>query len=255
MFPITEKISDKEVRDIYEKLKEAHKKYLAEHGVSMVNLKRGDNYTKSALVLIYFYKHFKEKVPKADLIKFLENMGQPSEDVQQARHLSQQKGWYIISGQRGDLGSADYGLGSGDYALISIQEPYPSYYSTKRSGSISDEDWERIKKDYNFRCATCGSKEGQPNWLFPSEITSLTKGHMDPRKELTHENVIPQCDQCNRPSRNYFVYDKKGKVRKIADPHFITKSSKKVKLDCLEILITNFTDEAKKILKKIESSN
>jgi hypothetical protein len=59
---------------------------------------------------------------------------------------------------------------------------------------------------------------------------------MDPNKELAIDNIIPQCSECNRADRNYFVYNSKGRVVKIALPSFILKSDKDIRIRMLEIL-------------------
>ena len=54
---------------------------------------------------------------------------------------------------------------------------------------------------------------------------------MDPSKPLTADNTIPQCEICNRPDRNSWVYDKKGRVIKIANPKVIDSASELVQRD------------------------
>lgn len=206
----------------------------------MPQLYRGSSFTIDSLVLVYLLKKFKQRVSKKELSRFLKNMGTPSSNMQQARHLGQQKGWYIISGQRGDIGSFKYNLRSGDYALISLKDSYPSYRPEKRNGVLLDSEWKNIKKNYNNRCATCGSKEGDTHLYFNSHITKLTKGHMDPRNPLTISNTIPQCQMCNRSSLNNFVFDKKGRVKAINNPNFINNSSVDVQKEVLKILKKKF---------------
>jgi len=84
--------------------------------------------------------------------------------------------------------------------------------------------------------------------MYPSCITVLQQGHKDPNKELTIDNVIPQCNKCNQSSRNYFIYDDKGKVNKINDPNFILRSTRETQLKTLEVLIKKYPEVAKKYL-------
>ena len=65
---------------------------------------------------------------------------------------------------------------------------------------------------------------------------------MNPSKPLEMGNIIPQCEKCNRPDRNYFVYNAKGRVIKIADPKFVLKSAEKVKNDMLKLLKQDLED-------------
>lgn len=229
-------LTDSEIERAYEELKEIHKNNLEDLGVKLPRLRRGNNFTKYALVLIYLYKKFNQKVSKTELTKFIKKFYPDTNDVQQARHLGAQKGWYILSGTRGDLEAKKLGINSGEYQLISLETHYPNFTQMRRETNVSEDDWEQLKEDYNFRCATCGSKEGEPNFHYPSSITKLQKGHMNPDKSPTIGNIIPQCEKCNRPDRNYFEYDKKGRVIRIADPKFILKSNEKIQKKMYEFL-------------------
>ena len=240
-------LTKEEIRSYYVKLKLLWSKQLKEDGVKLPQLYSGNSYTLDSLVLIYLFHKFKKKVSKQELSRFLKNMGRPSNNMQQARHLGQQKGWYIISGQRKDIGSKKYNLKSGDYALISVKKPYPSFRAEKRNCSLTESKWEEIKNSYDNRCATCGSKEGQPHLYYKSHKTQLTKGHMDPQKPLSNNNVIPQCQMCNRSSLNNFVFDKKGRVKAVNNPDFIKNSSEEIQKEIFKILQEKFSNIQVKI--------
>lgn len=180
---------------------------------------------------------------KEDLTNFLGEYGERPNDVQQARHLGQQKGWYIISGQRRDKECEEYNVKPGEYALISVEKHYPNFTNLKRTDNLSGDEWEFLKKQYNYRCATCGSVEGEPNIHYPNITTQLQKGHKDPNKSLELGNIIPQCDQCNRQDRNNFVYNDKGRVIKIANPQFVLRSDKKIKKTIYDLLKKDYGDE------------
>ncbi len=81
------------------------------------------------------------------------------------------------------------------------------------------------------------NEEGEPNFLYPASTTTLQQGHKDPSKPLTIDNTIPQCPFCNRASRNYFVFDNKGRVEKIYDPQFVLRSDKSIQIEMLKLLI------------------
>ena len=161
------------LHELYSELSKNHEKYLKKHGVKFARLKNKDKYTKDALVLIYLYDHFKQPVSKEDLTNFLAEYGERSNDVQQARHLAQQKGWYIISGTRGDLQCKEYNVKPGEYSLISVTEYYPNFTDLKRTDNLSENEWESLKEKYDNRCATCGSKEGEYNFHYPNIITKI----------------------------------------------------------------------------------
>lgn len=59
--------------------------------------------------------------------------------------------------------------------------------------------------------------EGKPHHIRKNEITKLQMGHMNPAKHLEFGNIIPQCQVCNRPDRDRWIYDKTGRVIEIAD--------------------------------------
>ena len=96
---------------------------------------------------------------KEELTQIIRELIDPNvNDVQQARHLGHQKGWYILSGTRRDNEAIEAGLKDGDYWLKTLEEPYPGYNASRR---IVTEDFDELKAAYEYRCACCGSKEGE----------------------------------------------------------------------------------------------
>jgi len=246
-------LSNKEIGELYEGIKTKWERYLKKEGVILPSLRNKTSYTKDALVLVYLYKNINKKVSKTELTAFIQKFYPKTNDVQQARHLAAQKGWCILSGTRHDFEAAERNLKSGEYMLISLEKIYGGFTQRRRTYTLEGDDtWEKIKKEYGYHCATCGSKEGEPNIHYPSSITHLQKGHMDPKKPLEVNNIIPQCEKCNRPDRNYFVYDKKGRVIKIADPKFVLKSDEKVQIEILKILLRKFKNKVKDLISGLE---
>lgn len=240
---------------LYLEISSIYNEKLKEYGVKLPGLLKGDQYTINALVLVYLYEKIGKVVSKQELTDFLRSMGHEVNDVQQARHLAQQAGWYILSGTRGDIECEKYNVKSGEYMLKTIEEPYPSFKNLKRTESLNVSSWEELKKKYDNRCATCGSKEGELNFLYPASKTTLQQGHKDPSLPLTLENTIPQCPFCNRASRNYFVFDNKGRVEKIYDPHFILRSEKEIQLNMLKLLVEENLEEAKEIISSYDKED
>lgn len=234
------KLYDEEIENLYMELKKYHEQYLKKFNVKLPRLKTRDKFTKNALVLVYLFNKFEEPVTKEELTYFLSLYDERSNDVQQGRHLGQQSGWFIITGTRNDEQCEKYNVKYGEYALISVKEYYPEFKHLKREVNITDDEWNNLKKEYNNKCATCGSIEGEKNFHYPNIITSLQKGHMNPNEELKLGNIIPQCSECNRQDRNYFIYNKKGRVVKIANPSFVLKSDEKTKKEMLKILNHEF---------------
>ena len=121
--------------------------------------------------------------------------------------------------------------------MITLERPYPHFKGHRIEATGN---WETIKQQYGNRCATCGSEENKKNIHYPNTITKLQKAHIDPFKSLTEENIIPQCQKCNRAYRNFWVFDERGRVRGIAKPAIIKKCSEKVKRGIYKILYNEF---------------
>ena len=219
-------LNKKSIEGIYQMISEFHEKYLKRYGVKLPKLYDTQrHFTRDALVLVHLAYDYPKtrKVSKEELTKFVRSYYPNTNDLQQARHLGAQAGWWIVAGGRDNIVLE---IKRGFYQLYTLEEPYPSF---KRGHRVSDTgNWEKIKEMYNFRCATCGSQEGRPHFHWPATRTVLQKAHKDPHKSLTVGNIIPQCQKCNRGDRNRWVYDDKGRVIKIADPYVIKMCDKSV---------------------------
>ncbi|MCH9664518.1 MAG: hypothetical protein K0U41_01570 [Gammaproteobacteria bacterium] len=231
-------LSDTTIKECYEKIKSFHAKFLAKYGVTMPKLFGAQNeYTKDALVLVYLFQGYPDTriVTKQELTAFIRKYYPNVTDVQQARHLGAQKGWWVAAGGRDNIVVR---LKRGQYKLHSLDKPFPNFTQGHRTSDTGD--WEEIKKNSNFRCVTCGSEEGQPHLHWPSAETKLQKAHKDPHKPLVAGNIIPQCQKCNRADRNRWVYDDKGRVVKLADANIITGFNPEVRKKMYEILYNEF---------------
>ena len=134
-------------------------------------------------------------------------------DVQQARHLGKQKGWWIASGHRGDTGVQ---IANNEYCLVNVTETYPGFHGTNGPRSArGGADFNELKEKFENRCATCGSTEGEPNFLNKNVITKLEESHMNPILPLSLENMIPQCQECNGAYLDKFIFDGNGRVSDI----------------------------------------
>lgn len=136
-----------EIEKKYNEILEEYKNNLEKYGVKMPKLYSNGNYTLNSLVLIYLYTKLGKIVSKLELTDYLRTMGFDINDVQQARHLAQQSGWYILSGTRGDYECKMLGIKSGEYMLKTINEPYPSYRKLKRTESLNAHSWDELKKN------------------------------------------------------------------------------------------------------------
>lgn len=221
-----QKLSDAETEKIYGLIVQEHKKYLQAKGIKLPNLRnKAGDYTKDALVLVKLAEGYPDTKPisKQDLTAFMKLYYSETNDVQQARHLGAQKGFNIVSGRRGD---ADVPLDS--YWLKTLQIPSANFVGKRRAGYSGD--FEKLKVQYAYRCATCGSKEGALHFFRKGAKVQLQKGHMDSSKPLVEGNIIPQCQFCNRADRNRWIYDKTGRVIGVA----ITQDGFRIVMDFLK---------------------
>jgi len=219
-------LSIKEVEEQYKLIKKYHDKYLKKYGVKLSPLYNNKKQPQiNALVLVYLSLGYPKTkvVSKEELTMFVRSFYSNVNDVQQGRHLGAQDGWYIAAGGRDNI---VVNLKRGEYQLHTLEQPYPSF---KKGHRVSDTDnWEELKAQYGYRCATCGSREGEPHFHWPGTETKLQKSHKDSNKPLVAGNIIPQCQKCNRADRDRWVYDEKGRVIKLAKPSFILNSDEGV---------------------------
>lgn len=231
-------LNKQSIESIYKIICTYHKKFLAQFGVKLPRLYAANKkFTKDALVLVYLAYDYPRtrKVSKEELTKFVRSHYPNTNDVQQARHLGAQAGWWIVAGGRDNIVLK---IKRGWYQLYTLEESYPGFKKGHRITNI--DDWDKIKAKYNYRCATCGSQAGKPHFHWPATKTILQKAHMDPSKSLVAGNIIPQCQKCNRPDRNRWVYDDKGRVIKLADANFVKNFDKEIRESIYRILYREF---------------
>lgn len=195
-----------DIKKTYSEIKIIWESRLKKHGIKMPKLfkNKSGEYSIKALCLIYLYFNKKIDVSKEQLTSFIRMFYPQINDVQSARHLSTQDGWNI---------QKSGAIHNSTYRIDTIDKPHISWNKTRRNVSYGIDDWQSLKKSYDFRCATCGSKENEVHLKFKNDITRLEKGHCDPRKELTLDNTIPQCYHCNRVYKNKFIFDKNGFIK------------------------------------------
>jgi len=232
------KLTKREIKTRYKVIKSYHDKYLEKFGVKMPKLKDASkNFTKNALVLVYLSLNYPDtkEITKTELTQFIRYYYPDTNDVQQARHLGAQDGWWIVAGGRDNI---VLDVKKGNYQLYSLEKPYPDF---KKGHRINDTgNWEELKAQYSYRCATCGSREGEPHFHWSGTKTILEKSHKDPNRPLIKGNIIPQCQKCNRADRNRWVYDDKGRVIKLADANFVKNFDKEVRKKIYKILYKEF---------------
>lgn len=170
---------------------------LKEKGVKLPkkNSKLGD-------AVLYLYIN-KGSFIHIDLIKkFVASKGHKmtGTDPLQVRHLSTQRGLYIVK------------EGRYHYKMVNMTEPIPGFIPTRRQTRVDETSWTTLKATYGNKCVNCGAVHGEPLRWDPTQTTILQQGHMDPRKDLTEDNCIPQCQFCNQQYKNKAIFNCRGFV-------------------------------------------
>lgn len=184
-------------KTMYATLKSNHELYLKKYGVKLP----GEN-SKLGISLTYLYEKIGTAVHIDEIKEFVIQTGKKltGTDPLQIRHLSTQLGWYIEKD------------GKYKHRLVTIDKPLPGFIAEKRLTKLNEENWLKLKLEYNNTCVNCGSKEGEPMRWKSTALTSLQQGHMDPRKDLTYDNCIPQCGFCNQQYKSKAIFNKRGIV-------------------------------------------
>jgi hypothetical protein len=161
--------------------------------------------------LEYLYINIKKENNINDIRKYvgdsLKKDLNNSNDSLQVRHLGLQFGFNILK----SMDNRTYKIKKSNYLLFNLTRIYENFYKDKRKQeNINKENWYELKKEYEFKCATCGNEENKPMKYNKNRKTILQKGHMDPRKSLTIDNIIPQCSYCNQNYKNKAIFNKRG---------------------------------------------
>ena len=164
--------------------------------------------TQKADTLVYLYNHLGLVVKKKDVERVVfGERGENPKDLQDLRHLGKQGGFHVLQGGHVYCNCV---LKRGEYVLVDFKSTN-EFWSFKRRDT-TNLDFDSLKKEYDYMCATCGALESKPH-RYTQKIIVLEKGHMDPREEMTNENIIPQCNDCQTYYKARAVFDKLGRVR------------------------------------------
>ena len=213
--------SQEELDAAWEEVKRIHRIHLARHGVK---LPRANSCKRVWLSMLY---HFRDReVHKDEISDAVRREFPDAARDQQVRHLKRD-GWNIETGKE-----------PGSHRL----DPYTASPTlqidqARRRAVLHDEDFNERKIAFGFRCATCGASEGEPDPRYGGDKVELQQGHRDPHKPSDdHENIIPQCANCNRAYKDHFVFDEKGRVRAVASVDPVKRASKSVRRKIFEFL-------------------
>ena len=242
-------IPDKEIIQIHKKIRLAYEHKLKKYGVkplwkdentdesTMTDDEIMAHITQTEFQLIFLFK-YKQKLVHKDLISAFVRRHRPNAGLdQQIRHLGAQKHWNILN-KGSDIPDEDERVPSGYHYLVSLEQPNPTLLKDemKRKGRLAAKDFQDLKIIYDYRCATCGRKEGTTDERMNDTVIVLQQGHMDPGKELDLSNTIPQCQYCNQTYGDDFCFNEYGRVIAVYNPHVVLRSPKFIQDEMIEIL-------------------
>lgn len=194
-------------------VRDVHAQHLQVHDVK---LPREDSFKWVWLAVLYHHRD--EFVHKDDVSAHVRRVFPDAAADQQVRHLKRD-GWNIESDRKGGHRLDPY-------------NPSPAFRNdqARRRGRLAASSFDDLKKVYGSKCATCGAVEGRPDTRYGDEDVKLQQGHRDPEKPADdRDNVIPQCQFCNRSYRGDFTFDDKGRVHAVASIEPVRRASPKVK--------------------------
>ena len=221
--------SQEELQQAWEDLCNIHAQYLEDHGVRIPGVNRYNETAKSIwLSVLHYCKN--EEVHKDFISKVCQRDKSGLGQDQQVRHLKRD-GWYLVEDARRG------------YHRLDPYQPSPEWETDKRrrDGRLDAQTFGELKTVYGRCCATCGAEAGKPNPRYGKDKVVFQQGHKDPAKPMTADNIIPQCQFCNRAYRGDYVFDDKGRVSHIADVRPVRKASKRVQRKVWEWLKTQFS--------------
>jgi len=163
--------------------------------------------------LSYLYQNKKKEIYIEDIKKYVLRHGikLTGGDSLQIRHLGLQYGFNILKGNEINP-ITNKKIKKSHYMLLNLTTCHPAYICDKRQCNITKNEWNVILKEYDYKCACCGNKEGEPMRYNKYMICKLQQGHMNPLKSLTCGNVILQCKNCNQQYKNKAIFNKRGYI-------------------------------------------
>ena len=164
---------------------------------------------------------------------------------QQIRHLAGTYGWNVLGGGELQVKGKKIKIKAGDFMMLNIDLPRKHFNASRRQSKLPAKDFQELKRNNGNICATCWHKEGTIHPKLNKKI-KLQQGHMNPNKNLSIENAIPQCQYCNQTYKDDFIFGKDGRIAGInkvkfffsMDPDIFEKEieNTKIPVKMLEIL-------------------
>ena len=182
---------------IYKQLQSDWQRSMARFGVPQLPVLDHSKHNTRLLQLIYLRARMGEACEKNDVGRFVQVYVPGASLDQQVRHWKRD-GWNVQG--RGGVDGSGRKLPASHYCLIPGISPEFMSQRTRDLGRVAVTDWESLKDLYEHKCGVCGAAN-----------VPLEQGHLDPRKELTIDNMIPICNSCNLWQLNRFVLNENGR--------------------------------------------
>lgn len=218
--------SKQDLQKAWEDLQKIYEKYLLKHNVSIPRAKKYNENAKAVWLATLWY--YKKEVHKDVISEVVRRDMENAATDQQVRHLKRD-GW-------------DIGNKPGVHCL-NPYEPSAEFATMDRQRRMRLEanNFDDLKEVFGYRCASCGAEEGKANPRYGNDIVKLQQGHIDPAGAGNDmDNIIPQCQFCNRAYKDDFTFDKKGRVRAVASYQPVRRARENVQKTILKKLIEKF---------------
>ena len=216
--------SPAELDTAYRDIARIHAEHLAQHGVK---LPAKNSHKRIWLAMLHHYAP--EQVHKDEISDAVRREYPNAGRDQQVRHLKRD-GWNIA--------------GSGGFhQLADPYRPDQGFVNerNRRQGRLNAGDFTQLITAFGNRCATCGAREGEPDPRYGPDRVTLQQGHQDPDRPANDpDNIIPQCQFCNRAYRRDFVFDSRGRARAVADVGPVRRANRTVQRKIWELLRQRF---------------
>jgi len=192
----------------YNTVQELFEKNLKDKGVKCLSENSG-----LGQALCCLFENLGKPVPIAQIREYVQSKGIKLKggDSLQPRHLALQCGYNMLKG--GDIHPvSSEKVPKSCFLLMDLDNVYHGFKPKRRRLEMTETTWVAILAQYENKCACCQNEQGKPMRWNKHMLTVLQKGHMDPRRSLTEDNIIPQCAYCNQQYKNKAVFNERGIV-------------------------------------------
>ncbi|MBG30640.1 MAG: hypothetical protein CMI31_11660 [Opitutae bacterium] len=161
------------------------------------------------LALLCLYAHFKKPITQDEMVAWIQENGGRYD--RQARHLGSD-GWFLKSGNtRSTRIKCDQRMRRDELMLHSVKKPNPIWLKQRKISRLYElgkGDWSELLETFADRgCAVCGRF-----------VKHYDKGHLDPQRPYSIENIVPMCVECNNWAGAHNVTFQLDKRNLIARP-------------------------------------